>query len=57
MKVQYFHTLKTQPATSLININLTRRLRVIRNACHFCFALIPVFKVQCRGFGIACFTP
>nr|WP_232460240.1 DUF3265 domain-containing protein [Vibrio syngnathi] len=40
-----------------MNINLTRRLRVIRNAWHFYFALIPVFKVQCRGFGIALLTP
>ncbi|EHH0804867.1 DUF3265 domain-containing protein [Vibrio vulnificus] len=24
---------------------ITKRLRVIRNAWHFCFALVPVFKV------------
>ncbi|EGR2734293.1 DUF3265 domain-containing protein [Vibrio parahaemolyticus] len=30
---------------------------MIRNAWHFYFALILVFKVQCRGFGIALLTP
>ncbi|EGQ8512160.1 DUF3265 domain-containing protein [Vibrio parahaemolyticus] len=36
---------------------LTKRLRVIRNAWHFCFSVTPVFKAQCRNFGIALLTP
>ncbi|NGZ94030.1 DUF3265 domain-containing protein [Vibrio aestuarianus subsp. cardii] len=36
---------------------LTICLRVIRNAWHFCYALRLVFKVVCRGFGIALLTP
>ncbi|MGR0151989.1 hypothetical protein ACUVJI_23185 (plasmid) [Vibrio parahaemolyticus] len=36
---------------------LTKRLRVIRNAWHFCFAVTSVFKAQCRNFGIALLTP
>ncbi|ELQ2514667.1 DUF3265 domain-containing protein [Vibrio vulnificus] len=30
---------------------------MIRNAWHFCYALRLVFKVVCRGFGIASLTP
>ncbi|EJG0989887.1 DUF3265 domain-containing protein [Vibrio parahaemolyticus] len=30
---------------------------MIRNAWHFCYALRLVFKVVCRGFGIAFLTP
>ncbi|MCR9982833.1 DUF3265 domain-containing protein [Vibrio alginolyticus] len=30
---------------------------MIRNAWHFQFALVLVFKVQCRNFGIALLTP
>ncbi|EGQ7895835.1 DUF3265 domain-containing protein [Vibrio parahaemolyticus] len=36
---------------------LTICLRVIRNAWHFCYALVLVFKVVCRGFVIALLTP
>ncbi|MBT0046060.1 DUF3265 domain-containing protein [Vibrio alginolyticus] len=35
----------------------TKRLRQIRNARHFRFALNLVFKVVCGGFGIALLTP
>ncbi|ELA7289256.1 DUF3265 domain-containing protein [Vibrio parahaemolyticus] len=30
---------------------------MIRNAWHFCYALVLVFKVVCVGFGIALLTP
>ncbi|HCE3105491.1 TPA: DUF3265 domain-containing protein [Vibrio parahaemolyticus] len=30
---------------------------MIRNAWHFYYALILVFKVLCGNIGIACFTP
>ncbi|ELA8157248.1 DUF3265 domain-containing protein [Vibrio parahaemolyticus] len=30
---------------------------MIRNAWHFHYALVLMFKVVCRGFGIALFTP
>ncbi|EGR2264737.1 DUF3265 domain-containing protein [Vibrio parahaemolyticus] len=30
---------------------------MIRHAWHFWYALVLVFKVVCRGFGIACLTP
>ncbi|EGR2303316.1 DUF3265 domain-containing protein [Vibrio harveyi] len=30
---------------------------MIRNAWHFCYALVLVFKVSCSGFGIALLTP
>ncbi|MBE3875834.1 DUF3265 domain-containing protein [Vibrio alginolyticus] len=36
---------------------MTICLRVIRNAWHFCYASRLVFKVVCRGFGIALLTP
>ncbi|HCE3221353.1 TPA: DUF3265 domain-containing protein, partial [Vibrio parahaemolyticus] len=29
---------------------------MIRNAWHFCYALVLVFKVVCRGFVIALLT-
>ncbi|EGQ9468933.1 TPA: DUF3265 domain-containing protein [Vibrio parahaemolyticus] len=29
----------------------------MRNAWHFCYALVLVFKVVCGGFGIALLTP
>ncbi|EHK9078650.1 DUF3265 domain-containing protein [Vibrio parahaemolyticus] len=29
----------------------------MRNAWHFCYALILVFKVVCGGLGIALLTP
>ncbi|EKO3807912.1 TPA: DUF3265 domain-containing protein [Vibrio campbellii] len=29
----------------------------MRNAWHFCYALILVIKVVCSGFGIALLTP
>ncbi|MBF4274177.1 DUF3265 domain-containing protein [Vibrio anguillarum] len=37
--------------------NITKHLRVIRNAWHFCYALRFVFKVVCGSFGIALLTP
>ncbi|MBM4857806.1 DUF3265 domain-containing protein [Vibrio parahaemolyticus] len=37
--------------------HLTNCLRVIRNAWHFYHALVLVFKVVCRSFGIALLTP
>nr|WP_081248154.1 MULTISPECIES: DUF3265 domain-containing protein [Vibrio]AVF65396.1 DUF3265 domain-containing protein [Vibrio alginolyticus]AVF74291.1 DUF3265 domain-containing protein [Vibrio alginolyticus]EGR1560820.1 DUF3265 domain-containing protein [Vibrio alginolyticus]EHI5142038.1 DUF3265 domain-containing protein [Vibrio alginolyticus]EIC9816983.1 DUF3265 domain-containing protein [Vibrio alginolyticus] len=36
---------------------LTNALRRIRNALHFHYALVLVFKVVCGGFGIALLTP
>ncbi|NAZ47831.1 DUF3265 domain-containing protein, partial [Vibrio toranzoniae] len=33
---------------------LTKRLRQIRNAWHFYYALIYVFKVLCGGFVLRC---
>ncbi|RDX37891.1 DUF3265 domain-containing protein [Vibrio campbellii] len=30
---------------------------MIRNAWHFCYALVLVVKVKCGSFGIACLTP
>ncbi|ADV86437.1 DUF3265 domain-containing protein [Vibrio vulnificus] len=36
---------------------LTNCLRVIRNAWHFYYALVLVFKVVCGGIGIALLTP
>ncbi|QFQ77057.1 DUF3265 domain-containing protein [Vibrio harveyi] len=38
-------------------IHITNCLRGIRNAWHFYYALILVFKVVCGGFGIALLTP
>ncbi|MBE3749131.1 DUF3265 domain-containing protein [Vibrio parahaemolyticus] len=37
--------------------HLTNCSRGIRNAWHFCCALVLVFKVVCGGFGIALLTP
>ncbi|EGQ9613267.1 DUF3265 domain-containing protein [Vibrio cholerae] len=36
---------------------ITNCSRGIRNAWHFCYALILVVKVVCDGFGIALLTP
>ncbi|HAS3128718.1 DUF3265 domain-containing protein [Vibrio parahaemolyticus] len=36
---------------------LIKRLRRIRNAWHFYYALCLVFKVVCGGIGIALLTP
>ncbi|EHH1111109.1 DUF3265 domain-containing protein [Vibrio parahaemolyticus] len=36
---------------------LTNCLRVIRNARHFYYALLLVFKVACSSFCIALLTP
>ncbi|HCJ4668854.1 TPA: DUF3265 domain-containing protein [Vibrio parahaemolyticus] len=36
---------------------LTNNSRGIRNAWHFCYALILVIKVVCSGFGVALLTP
>nr|WP_187992878.1 DUF3265 domain-containing protein [Vibrio harveyi] len=38
-------------------INITICLRVIRNAWHFHYALVLVFKVVCGSIGIALLTP
>ncbi|ARC91931.1 hypothetical protein B6A42_07280 [Vibrio coralliilyticus] len=37
-------------------INITNCLRGIRNAWHFYYALVLVFKVVCGGIGIALLT-
>ncbi|HDY7526651.1 TPA: DUF3265 domain-containing protein [Vibrio vulnificus] len=36
---------------------LTNNLRGIRNAWHFCHALIFVIKAVCCGIGVALLTP
>ncbi|MDA0390516.1 DUF3265 domain-containing protein [Vibrio parahaemolyticus] len=36
---------------------ITKHLRVIRNAWHFCYAVVFVVKAQCRNIGIALLTP
>ncbi|HAU8253992.1 DUF3265 domain-containing protein [Vibrio kanaloae] len=36
---------------------ITNCLRVIRNAWHFYYALVLVFKVVCGSIGIALLTP
>ncbi|HAS8151869.1 TPA: DUF3265 domain-containing protein [Vibrio vulnificus] len=36
---------------------ITNCLRGIRNAWHFHYALVLVFKVVCGGIGIALLTP
>ncbi|ELA9326057.1 DUF3265 domain-containing protein [Vibrio parahaemolyticus] len=36
---------------------ITICLRAIRNAWHFHYALVLMFKVVCRGFGIALLPP
>ncbi|HAS8618271.1 TPA: DUF3265 domain-containing protein [Vibrio vulnificus] len=41
----------------MLNFSLTNCLRVIRNAWHFCYALVLVFKVVCGGIRIALLTP
>ncbi|HAS6258598.1 TPA: DUF3265 domain-containing protein [Vibrio vulnificus] len=38
-------------------MRITNCLRVIRNAWHFYYALLLVFKVACGGIGIALLTP
>ncbi|HAT8535341.1 DUF3265 domain-containing protein [Vibrio vulnificus] len=38
-------------------MNITKRLRVIRNAWHSYYALIFVIKVVCGSIGIALLTP
>ncbi|MBE4214510.1 DUF3265 domain-containing protein [Vibrio parahaemolyticus] len=42
---------------SACGCNITNCLRVIRNAWHFCYALVLVFKVVCGGVGVALLTP
>ncbi|MBS9995630.1 DUF3265 domain-containing protein [Vibrio alginolyticus] len=37
-------------------MNITNALRRIRNAWHFCYALILVIKVVCGNIGIALLT-
>ncbi|HAS6359558.1 TPA: DUF3265 domain-containing protein [Vibrio vulnificus] len=36
---------------------LTNNLRGIRNAWHFCYALILVIKAVCSSIGVALLTP
>ncbi|MFZ3509539.1 DUF3265 domain-containing protein [Vibrio harveyi] len=36
---------------------MTKRLRVTRNAWHFYFAVVLVFKVICGSFAVALLTP
>nr|WP_246543586.1 DUF3265 domain-containing protein [Vibrio alginolyticus] len=43
--------------TVVVIIAITNCLRVIRNAWHFCYALVLVFKVVCGSFDIALLTP
>ncbi|AXB32910.1 DUF3265 domain-containing protein [Vibrio vulnificus] len=38
-------------------VSLTICLRGIRNAWHFYYALVVVFRVVCGGYGIALLTP
>ncbi|EGQ7784104.1 DUF3265 domain-containing protein [Vibrio parahaemolyticus] len=40
-----------------VQAHITNCSRVIRNACHFYYALILVFKVVCGGIGNALLTP
>ncbi|HCG7073799.1 DUF3265 domain-containing protein [Vibrio parahaemolyticus] len=40
-----------------ISTHITNCSRGIRNAWHFHYALVLVFKVVCSGFGIALLTP
>ncbi|HCE3021146.1 TPA: DUF3265 domain-containing protein [Vibrio parahaemolyticus] len=37
--------------------NITNCSRGIRNAWHFHYALVLVFKVVCSGLGVALLTP
>ncbi|MCD1196597.1 hypothetical protein B4947_17555 [Vibrio cholerae] len=41
----------------VVSNGITKHLRVIRNAWHFCYALRLVFKVVCGSFGIVLLTP
>ncbi|MBM4909984.1 DUF3265 domain-containing protein [Vibrio parahaemolyticus] len=41
----------------MVSIDITNCLRVIRNAWHFYYALVLVFKVVCGSIGIALLTP
>ncbi|EGR0026372.1 DUF3265 domain-containing protein [Vibrio alginolyticus] len=41
----------------MVSIGITNCLRVIRNAWHFYYALVLVFKVVCGRLGIALLTP
>ncbi|POC51539.1 DUF3265 domain-containing protein [Vibrio vulnificus] len=44
--------------TSYLNPrSITKRLRVIRHALHFYYALVLVIKAVCGGISIACLTP
>nr|WP_165314171.1 DUF3265 domain-containing protein [Vibrio ziniensis]QIH44519.1 DUF3265 domain-containing protein [Vibrio ziniensis] len=38
-------------------MNIANCLRLIRNAWNFLYAFVLLFKVVCRGFGIALLTP
>ncbi|EGQ7920062.1 DUF3265 domain-containing protein [Vibrio parahaemolyticus] len=42
---------------SVCGCNITNCLRVIRNAWHFYYALVLVFKVVCGSIGVALLTP
>ncbi|EPJ0713625.1 hypothetical protein ACS8UU_004504 [Vibrio parahaemolyticus] len=60
-KINYFKTNENQALVGVfggdVKIHLTNCLRVIRNAWHFHYALVLVFKVVCGGFCIALLTP
>ncbi|EGS6501265.1 DUF3265 domain-containing protein [Vibrio parahaemolyticus] len=43
--------------SSYFSTNITNCSRGIRNAWHFHYALVLVFKVECGGIGIALLTP
>ncbi|AVF60397.1 DUF3265 domain-containing protein [Vibrio alginolyticus] len=40
-----------------MNTHITNCSRGIRNAWHFHYALVLVFKVVCSGLGVALLTP
>ncbi|EGQ9717124.1 DUF3265 domain-containing protein [Vibrio alginolyticus] len=40
-----------------LSTHITNCLRVIRNAWHFYYALVLMFKVVCSDFSIALLTP
>ena len=48
---------KVETINSRFGTQLTNCSRGIRNAWHFHYALVLVFKVVCGGFGIALLTP
>ncbi|MBE4390554.1 DUF3265 domain-containing protein [Vibrio parahaemolyticus] len=51
------HHLLQRDQQDAVKIAITNCLRVIRNAWHFYYALLLVFKVVCGSLGIALLTP